>query len=168
MTEEKGFHPWPRVAILVAGLLATALISRRITGQFLPSDPNASLIFQNALLLIVLGSALLEQKFTKPAEAAINGLMGMITLIPVFNLPNRWLWSGVFTYCACVFVFAMTCVAVSSGPSVSGLQRRIAEVAYRPAVLFGKARVLYSVVFLYAVFSFYGVQSKNTALLEGV
>jgi hypothetical protein len=40
-----------------------------------------ALIFQNALLLIVLGSSVVEYKFTKPKHALINSLMGMITLL---------------------------------------------------------------------------------------
>lgn len=163
--EEKKAQPWTRVAILLTGLVAIALISRYLTGEFLPSDPKDALIFQNALLLIVLGSALLEYKFTKPADSAVNGLMGMLTLIPVYGLPNKWAWWVVFAYCGAVCVAAMTCVAVSSGPYLTGWRKRVADLTNRPAVVFGKSRVLYSVLFLFAVLSFYGAQSKQTLIL---
>ncbi|MDD3663441.1 MAG: DUF87 domain-containing protein, partial [Candidatus Pacebacteria bacterium] len=163
--EEKKAQPWTRVAILLTGLVAIASISRYLTGEFLPSDPKDALIFQNALLLIVLGSALLEHKFTKPADSAVNGLMGMLTLIPVYGLPSKWAWWVVFSYCGSVCVAAMTCVAVSSDPYQTGWRKRVADATNRPAIVFGKSRVLYSILFLFAVLSFYGVQSKQTLIL---
>lgn len=163
--DEKRTQPWVRVAILLTGLAAIVLISRFTTGEFLPSNPKDALIFQNALLLIVLGSSLLEYKFTKPADSAVNGLMGMVTLIPVYGLPNNWTWWLVFIYCGAVCVGAMTCVAVSSGATHTSWRKKVADATYRPSIVFGKSRVLYSVVFLYAVFSFYGIQSKQTVIL---
>ncbi|MBI3853171.1 MAG: ATP-binding protein [Verrucomicrobia bacterium] len=150
---------------MLGSLFAVGLISRLTTGEILPSDPKSSLIFQNALLLIVLGSALLEHHFTKPADSAVNGLMAMLTLVPVYGLPSKLIWWLVFLYCGIVCVFAMTCVAVSSGPTLTGWRKRIADLTKQPSVIFGKSRVLYSVVFIYAVISFYGVQSKQTAIL---
>jgi hypothetical protein len=163
--EPKPAPPWTRVAILLTGLLSVALLSRLITGSFLPSDQKDQLIFQNALLLIVLGSAILEAKFTKPGDSVVNGLMGCITLIPVYGLPTPTAWFLVFGYCATVFAVATTCVAVSSGPTLSVWKKKINDMTYKPAVVLGRSRVLYSVVFLYAVFSFYGVQSTKTAFL---
>ncbi len=157
--------PWTRVFILIAGLIGIALISRLTTGSLIPSNSHDAVIFQTALLLIVLGSALLEHKFTKPADAAVNSLMASLTLIPVYGLPNTLIWSMVFFYCVGVCILAITCVAVSSAPNVSGWQKRVADFTYRPAVVFGRAQVLFSVVFLYAVFSFYGIQSTRTAIL---
>lgn len=157
--------PWTRVLILLLSLGALILIAHYTTGEFLPSDPKTSLIFQNALLLIILGSALLEHKFTKPADSAYNGLIGALTLLPVYGLPNEWVWWPVFLYCALVCLTAMICVSVSSSPTPTGWRKRIADLTYRPAVVFGKSRWLYSVVFLYGVFSFYGTQSAQMAIL---
>lgn len=163
--EQKRPQPWTRVAILLVGLVAIAAISKITTGKIIPSDTQDALIFQNALLLIVLGSAILEYKFTKPADSVVNGLMGMLTMLPVYELPVKWVWWLVFIYCGVVCILAMACVAVSSGPVLTGWHKRVSDLTYKPALVFGKARVLYSVVFLYAVLSFYGIQSERTALL---
>lgn len=163
--DQKTVQPWTRVIILIVGLASVLLISHWLNGSFLPSDPKDALIFQNALLLIVLGSAILEYKFTAPADSAVNGLMALLTLIPVYGLPNKLAWWLVSTYCGVVCIAAMTCVAVSSGPNITGWRKQIADFTNRPSVVYGKSRVLYSVVFLYAVFSFYGIQSPRTAIL---
>lgn len=157
--------PWVRVVILITALVAVCVLSYFITGSAIPTDPKNGLIFQNALLLIVLGSALLEYKFTKPADSAINGLLGCITLITVYRLAPTVGWWLVFAYCLVVFLLATVCVAVSSGPAVGGWREKVAGVTYRPSVVFGKARVLFSIVFLAAVFWFYGMRSPQTAAL---
>ena len=161
----RNVQPWTRVVILLAGLAAILLISRLVTGEFLPTDPKDAVVFQNALLLIVLGSALLEYKFTKPADSAINGLMGMLTLVPVYGLPNKSAWWFAFAYCAAVCTAAMICIAVSSDPFFTGWRRRVADTTNRLAVVFGRSRVLFSFLFLFAVISFYGVQSRKTLTL---
>src|SRR5713101_3355375 len=165
MSDKQHSPPWTRVVILVASLLALAFIAHHLTGHFIPDDPKTVLIFQNALLLIILGSALLEHQFTKPADSAINGLMGALTLLPVYKLPTPIIWWAVFSYCVIVCLLAVTCVAVSSGPEISGWHRTIADFTYRPAVVFGGSRILFSIVFLYAIISFYGIQSQKTAAL---
>src|ERR1035437_6614296 len=96
--------PWTRVLILVLSVTALAVLAHSITGEFIPSDPKTALIFQNALLLIVLGSTLLEHKFNKPAYSVINGLMGAITLFPVYGFSKKQLLLGlVFFFCFLCF-----------------------------------------------------------------
>ena len=157
--------PWVRILILVSALVCICAISYKTTGSIIPLNPKDGVIFQNALLLIVLGSALLEYKFTKPADSALNGLLGCITLITVYRFAPATAWWMVFTYCLIVFVMATTCVAVSSGPNIGGWRAKAATYTYRPSVVLGRARVLFSIVFLASVFWFYGVQEYETALL---
>ena len=44
-----------------------------------PSDPQDAILFQNALLLVVFGSALLEPYFTRPAEGLVNAFTALVT-----------------------------------------------------------------------------------------
>jgi hypothetical protein len=41
----------------------------------------------------------------------------------------------------------------------------MARLTYQPAVFFGKARLLYSVVFLFGIFAFYDIQAIQTVIL---
>src|SRR5258705_8657148 len=90
--EDARIAPWSRVAILIFFLLVALSLSWYITGSFLPSDPKQALIFQGSLLLIVLGSAVLEHKFTKPADSAVNALMGIVTIVPVYAATPTLAW----------------------------------------------------------------------------
>ena len=50
--------PWVRILILVVATSVAAIIAKTYTGDYLPTAPREAVLFQNALLLIVLGSAL--------------------------------------------------------------------------------------------------------------
>lgn len=115
--------PWSRVVIMILGLVAILIIAKVITGSFLPTNPPQALIFQNALLLIVLGSAVVEHKFTKPADSVVNSLMGMITLVSVYAIASPIIWWVVFIFCAVIFVMSTICVVVSSGKHIVGLKQ---------------------------------------------
>ena len=157
--------PWARVLILVSALIITCLLSLRLTGSLVPISAGDALIFQNALLLVSPGSAILEHKFTRPADSVVNSLMGIVTLVTVYPVAPRLMWWVVTAYCGMVLALATVCTAVSSGPTLTGWRATIAQLTYHPAVLLGKARLLYAVLFLFGVFSFYGVQAPQTATL---
>jgi hypothetical protein len=150
---------------MLIGLAGGALVSYHVTGSTLPTNSKDALIFQNGLLLIVLGCALIEYKFTKPADSVVNSLAGMMTLVGVYYIAPSFAWWAVFVYCAAVFLVGTICVAVSAGPNLSAWQRTVAEVTYRPAVFFGRARLLYSILFLFALFAFRSLQSEGTVEL---
>lgn len=160
-----GIAPWSRVAILLAAVLMAGGLSLYITGSLVPKRREESLIFQSGLLLVVLGSAVIEHKFTRPADSVVNGLVGMVTLLTVYGAAPRILWSLVFVYCGLVFLAALACSVVSTGPEIVGWRKRLAEITYQPAVTFGRARLLYSIVFLFGVFTFYDTGSREAALL---
>jgi len=164
-SSEQKILPWSRVAILLAALIALSFVSYRVTGAVIPSRPEDALIFQNALLLVILGSALLEHKFTKPADSVVNALMGALTLIAVYGQAPRKAWWIIFLYCIIVFVISAACTAVSSGKNMSGWQDAVARITYRPAVVLGSARRLYSVLFLFGVLTYYKVGSIQAAEL---
>lgn len=157
--------PWVRVFVLIVATSVAAVIAKVYTGDFLPTAPKEAILFQNALLLIVLGSALLERYYTKPADSLVNSLMGLITLLSVRGIAPETPWNIVASYCAVVLVLSLVCVAVSSGPSIEGWRDRIARLTYRPSVVFGRSRTLFSVVFLSAIWFFYDTQDSITLAL---
>jgi hypothetical protein len=151
--------------VLLAALVVFFVLTHRLAGSVVPRSPADALIFQSTLLFVVLGSAVIEHKFTRPADSVVNALMGVISLVTVYGIAGGPLWWLVAAYCVLVLLLSLTCVVVSTGPDVAGWRRRLADWTYRPAVVLGRARLLYSVVFLYAVFSFYGLRQSQTAVL---
>lgn len=165
MADNHRVAPWVRVAIMLVATAAVATLSLHFTGSLLPKDPRQALMFQNALLLIVLGSALLEHHFTKPADSVVNSMMGFITLLTVYAQAPRWPWLMVSAYCLLVFVLSVACVAVSSSSDLTGWRDWVAKHTYRPSVVLGKSRVLFTVVFIVGLWFFYSVQEPITLAL---
>jgi len=150
------------VIILLVGLLVATILAHILTGSVLPNDPHAALLFQNGLLLLVLGSAILEHKFTRPADAVVNGLMGIVTLLPVYHDAPRIAWTVVLVFAVTVFASGAVCVALSDKPGLTGWRATIAHITYRFSSTFGQARLFYSVLVLFGVFAFYSLRSTTT------
>lgn len=157
--------PMIRVFIMLIGLLCTLLISWKFTGSPLPQDSKYSLVFQNALLLIVLGSAILEHFFTKPADSMINSLMAGITMFGVYHVSPALAWWVVFSYCLFVFIISTICVATSGGRVSGDIASVVNNRLYRPAIVLGRSRLIFSIVFLFGVYSFYSIQSELAVYL---
>lgn len=157
--------PMVRVFIMLIGLLCALLISWKFTGSPLPQDSKYALIFQNALLLIVLGSAILEHFFTKPADSMINSLMAGITMFGVYHVSPALAWWVVFSYCLFVFLISTVCVATSGGRVSGDIASVVNNRLYRPAIVLGRSRLIFSIVFLFGVYSFYSIQSEIAVYL---
>ncbi len=157
--------PMVRVFIMLIGLLCALLISWKFTGSPFPQDSKYALIFQNALLLIVLGSAILEQFFTKPADSMINSLMAGITMFGVYHVSPALAWWVVFSYCSFVFLISTVCVATSGGRLSGDIASVINSRLYKPAIVLGRSRLIFSIVFLFGVYSFYSIQSEIAVYL---
>ncbi len=157
--------PWVRVIILISSIIIISTISYSFTGSIIPNDSRNSLIFQNALLLIVIGTALLEKYYTKPADSMVNALMGIITLISVYNVTPSLIWWLVFSFASFVFILSTISTSIYSFEAKNERLIKLADITYEPAVLFGQARIFYSILFLFAVFTFKGIQSNQTVEL---
>jgi hypothetical protein len=157
--------PWMRLAILLMGVVGLSILSYALTGTVIPTDSRHANIFQSGLLLVILGSLFLEDKFTRPADVVVNGLTGIISLLTVAGAgPGPW-WTIVFFYCLVVFLMAAVCIVLGVPGEIHSPRGQVNRVLYDLSTAFGSSRVLFSVVFLYAVLSFYGFQSSQAALL---
>ena len=156
--------PLVRLSIVVASVIVLAAVARLSTGSFVPGDPLDAILFQNALLLVVLGSSLLETHFTKPAEGLVNSLSALITMTGVYSSAPRAPWVLVSCYLGFVFLASVICVALQSRPPNSRFVDGVAAITYRVSVTLGSARIVFSVVFLSAV-GFFVVDQTTTTLV---
>jgi len=154
-----------RLFFLIVGFVVILLLAHTMTGNLIPSDNQQALIFQGGFLLVIFGSLLLEDKFTKPADAVINAIAVIISLVPVYTSSQDILWFVIVGYAVLILVVGLINLVLISDESV-GDKRLIAQrVTYQITSYFGKSNLMFSAVFLYAVFTFYGLQSAQTAIL---
>ncbi len=95
----------------------------------------------------------------------INSLMAGITMLGVYHISPPLAWWVVFGYCLTVFVFASICVATSGDRLSNKTASIVNSRLYRPAVVLGRARIIFSIVFLFGLYSFYSIQSELTVAL---
>jgi hypothetical protein len=151
-------RPWVRVLILGTAVGALGYISWRATGQLIPSEPSAALLLQSSILLVVLGSVLLEKYFTAPADALVNTFTALITILPLFPTAPIAAWVLVAAYLLIVLAAAVVCMVLQSRGR-NRAQSKTMAVAYLVASKLGRAQVVFSVVFLAALFLFSRTQS---------
>ncbi|MDT8448297.1 MAG: DUF87 domain-containing protein [bacterium] len=151
---------WVKVAILLVGAWMVSLLSLHHTGSLIPKDPEAAIIYTSALLVIILGSTLVETKFTHPTDATVNALMAIVALLPLAPERQFW-WYGILLYCVAVLITALICIITSTSPQIQGVQKIVANGSYRISKVFGKSRVLFSVVFLFGVANYYEFKDQR-------
>lgn len=157
--------PLVRLSIVAVSVVVLAGIARVSTGSFVPDDPVEAILFQNALLLVVLGSSLLETHFTRPAESLVNSLSALVTMVGVYPSAPRASWVLVSCYLGLVLLASVICVALQSRPSGGRVVDLVAAITYRVSVTLGSARIVFSVVFLSAVGFFVVDQTATTLIL---
>lgn len=151
-------HPTVRAIILVTSLVALVGISWRTTGKLLPTEPNDVLLVQSSLLLVVLATLISERYFTGPGDAFLNGLTALLTVLPLWATAPTLAWWMLVSYLLLVIGVALIALALQRGNedrvTSSVTIRRVQRAAFHISSVLGRARVVYSIVFLTAVIFF--------------
>lgn len=142
-----------RIVLLLVGVVAILLLSRHITGQFIPSDSTESLLFQGGLLLVVFGSLVFEDKFTKPSDGVVNALLVLISLIPSFANETSLGSVLISGYAGVVLISGVLCFALSGIETLGVWANRLNDRSHKIATGLGQSNLMFSAVFFYAILS---------------
>jgi len=142
------------VLIYAAGLLS---ISALATGSLLPRSLDDGLWLYSGLAALLLGNLLVTPYFTKPVDTVSYSVAALAALLPAAAaLPGATLydratyWLGV-AYVGLVLIASMSAMALKD--SVTG--RNLARWVYAFASRAGTPTLVFSAVFLVAVFLFH-------------
>lgn len=154
-----------RAIYFALSLIFLIIVSIVTTGALFHTDGQLANIFQSGLLLIVLGSILLEDKFTKPLDALVNSLTAIIALIGIYgvSLDYLLLWTCLLIYSVIIFVFSF--IGLLTIETTSEVWKRINKSSYFITKTFGKAQVIFSIVFLFSAFSHFRQDETNLTIL---
>jgi hypothetical protein len=142
---------------LIGGAAIVLAIAWITTGSAIPSGIAEAVLVQNSLLLVVFGSSLVERHFTVPSEAIVNSISALITLLAARNYVSGAIWWGVVSYLLVVLSAGLLVVAGQSSAEVRRPAGRAHRLAFQLATKLGRARVVFSVVFLAAA----GLSASN-------
>lgn len=159
-------HKNVRVLFLLLSTVIAIILHRILTGSWLPTDSNTTFIFQNLILIIVLGSTIIEAKFTKPVDSLVNSFVVLITLLSLKE-PSKFIaWNINLLYAVIVFLLSLLSIVLGSETeSLRTVKNKIAHFSYGLSTYFGRSNLIFSVTFLLTVFSFYSAQQKDFLIL---
>lgn len=159
-------HKNTRLLFLIVSLAIALILRRILAGSWFLPNPQFDLVFQNLLLTIVLGSTLIEAKFTKPADAFTNAILVLVTLLSVPE-PNKFIaWHANAWYAGVVAGLSLvSMVAGSDDESRKACWNKLARACYGPATFLGRATLIFSFTFVLSVFSFHNTQSRDFLVL---
>ncbi|WP_178974250.1 ATP-binding protein [Mycobacterium colombiense] len=150
-------RPGVRAGILITALVALGAISWFTTGQLIPTASNDVLLVQSSVLLVVLATLISERYFTKPGDAFVNGLSALLTVLPLRATAPHLAWQILVGFLSVILGAALTALVLQGGhgdrvthPALIRLQ----AMGFHVSSVLGRARVVYSVVFLTAVVFF--------------
>lgn len=155
-----------RVAILVVGALVVGVISWLATGSPLPANQIDALMVQSGLLLVMLSSTIIERHFSTPSEALVNSLTGLLSVIAVARLVPTVPFLCLVAYLVGVLLASLVTVARQNALGSVEEQPRWSRVAFRFCSELGRARVLFSIVFLTCVIFF--VDNPSSRLTQSL
>lgn len=147
-------NPWVRAGILLVSLVILGFISWHFTGEVVPSDSVEGLLVVGTLLFVVLGTLVLERFFTGPGDAFVNSLSALVAIFPLRDAQPALAWWLLFAYLALTCLIALTALLLQRSkvgqqltPSLATVQRVFFDIS----AILGKARVVYSIVFIVAI-----------------
>lgn len=151
-----------RLCFFIISISLVILLHKFLTQSWLPTNTNTTLVFQSLVLMIVLGSTMVETKFTKPVDALTNSLLVIITLLSIREPSEFIAWDLNMLYAVLVFIFSLISMILGNEKeSTQSIMNRIARFAFKLSTFFGKSNRIFSITFLLAIFSFYSSQDRD-------
>ena len=152
--------------ILFAGALFIIrfLIIDRI---FVNIGKDAQIWFTSGLLLIILGVFVTEKYFTKPLDVIVNITSLFVVLTTLDNINAFLLYKPLLIYASIIAVIAIiSFLFINEEKDKNHISQKIAHSANVVSSFFGSSKMLFSVVFILSIFSYFvpyleGISSVN-------
>ncbi|WP_425390993.1 ATP-binding protein [Ekhidna sp.] len=118
---------------------------------------DTSLWFYSGILLIVLGKYVAEPFFTKPTDSLTNSLAVLIALLTIDSKASFFGYQAIFIFNLTVLVFSL--VSIGLKDAESNLWRGLSRFTYWFSVKLGASNVLFSIIFLSSIYSYFALSS---------
>lgn len=165
-TRTSAVNPWVRAGILLISLVALGLIAWHFTGEIVPLGTVEGLLVVGTLLFVVLGTLVLERYFTGPGDAFVNALSALVVIFPLRGVQPALAWWLLLAYLALTAIVALVALLLQRsrrGTQLTGALASVQRVSFQISAILGKARVVYSVVFI-VVIAFFATSGSPLSL----
>lgn len=119
---------------------------------------DSSIWFYSGAFMIILGAYIVEPFFTKPSDAIANSTAVLIALFGLSNKQDLFGYSFIFYYAA--IILAVGIVTIILKDAKRDFWRKASKSLYWFVESFGASKVIFSVVYLSASYSYFAVPEK--------
>lgn len=161
-----------RAAVLCVYFLALLGASWALSGDLLPPASEKGIWFYSGAAALLLGSLLVSPYFTKPADAISNAVAALLVLAPV----SPWVhdyggssdsmpWFIATGFSVGILAAGLTAVLLKDVDGDSW--KRVAVSATQLVDTLGSPRVVFSVVYFFAVYAFHRSSALDLLIIGG-
>lgn len=128
---------------------------------------DADIWFTSGLLLVVLGIFVTEKYFTKPLDVIVNVIVLFVVLSTFENVSQFLLYGPLLAYSLLVGVIAfISFVLIDEEKDRNFSSQKIAHSSNIVSGFLGSSRMLFSIVFILAIFSYFISSLENSFLIN--
>lgn len=154
---------------VVFGLFFVILMSLNyyFTKALLPSPDTKNLWFYSGLFMMVFSILFIDPYYSSPKNVITNTIPLVLTLIPIKDVfvDSKIWWVSFGVVIALLIASLLALVMSDETKSENHIQNRISVFLKNTVVIFGQGKVLYSLVFIASLLSYYSIQNDYTITL---
>ncbi|SDK35310.1 hypothetical protein SAMN05192566_1021 [Methylophilus rhizosphaerae] len=137
------------------------------TQSLLPSPDTKNLWFYSGLFMMVFSILFIDPYYSSPKNVITNTIPLALTLIPIKDIfADTKIWWISFGVVITLLVAALISLVINDETkSENHVQNRLSVFLKNSVVLFGQGKVLYSLVFIASLLSYYSIQNDYTITL---
>jgi len=137
------------------------------TGNLLPSPETKNLWFYSGIFMIVFSILFIEPFYSSPKNVITNSIPLLLVLISIeSDFPNKifW-WFAVVLLLSLLFLSIISISLNDQEKSPEHLKNVFAEKTKKLVVQVGQGKILYSIVFVYFLLTYYTIQTPYVLFL---
>jgi uncharacterized protein len=147
-------------AVLIVALLGLVWLH---TGSLLPPSAQDAIWFHAGLLTLLVGRYIVEYRITKPNDVFVNCMVVFASVSTLTNPPLQMWWELVrWGALACASIAII--LAWDPGREARTQEKVLRRSIYLVVTRLGQAEVIFSIVFLIALLSYFDLQSRETRI----
>jgi len=157
---------WERVFIaLIYFIILTGILwvfMENPFKDFFSKAPYLSIIYITGALLLLLGKYLVEPYFTKPTDAIVNSISVLLSLNSIIN-KNDFLFFWIIFYFSFT-ILLLSFISIFTKDFNIKIINNISRFCCSIAVTFGQSKVIFSIIYLSAVYTYFLTDTKNKSI----
>jgi hypothetical protein len=134
------------------------LIGGDIENLVWDNSVDSSIWFYSGAFMIILGSYLVEPFFTKPSDAIANSIAVLIALFGLSTKQNLFGYSFIVYYSMTILALSILTIIFKDFQSL--FWKRITKGLYWIVETFGASKVIFSIIYLSAAYSYFAIPEK--------